>query len=522
MNPFLLFENKDFNLDATLPWNAPELTQDLELDTLFNAMAQDDKFLFDVVSKTLLTAFENDLNTILYRQDVLKDCIENATIIKELYKIVTEVTGDRKNHWFGIFTKHPSSILYSSRREIQSVLIKIKQIRKLADNHISKFKSKGVICFFSMIQVELNDAYLDKIAYRLSELEFSDGILISAELGIDNKGTNYTLRKLPETKRNWVQRIYVYIQNFFNFFDGYPPKWIKRLFEKSNTKVYTFDINPRDESGTRSFSELRDKGINQVANVLGQSTDHIHEFFNQLQTELAFYIGSLNLHEQLIEMDEPITFPIPVSTTEHKYYFKGIYDACLALTMKSKIVGNDVEADNKDLVIITGANQGGKSTLLRSIGLAQLMMQCGMFVPAGSFSASMCDFLFTHFKREEDNTMKSGKLDEELSRMNVIADHITSASMILFNESFAATNEREGSEIARQIINALIEKKIRVFFVTHLFDFAHSFYDKKQTNYLFLRAERQSDTKRTFKITEGEPLQTSYGEDLYFRIFENA
>jgi hypothetical protein len=68
----------------------------------------------------------------------------------------------------------------------------------------------------------------------------------------------------------------------------------------------------------------------------------------------------------------------------------------------------------------------------------------------------------------------------------------------------------------------LIEKKIRVFFVTHLFDFAHSFYDKKQKNCLFLRAERQSDTQRTFKITEGEPLQTSYGEDLYYKIFENA
>ncbi len=47
-----------------------------------------------------------------------------------------------------------------------------------------------------------------------------------------------------------------------------------------------------------------------------------------------------------------------------------------------RIVGNDLDGDKKDLVVITGANQGGKSTFLRSIGLAQLMMQCGMFVPA--------------------------------------------------------------------------------------------------------------------------------------------
>ncbi|MER8376745.1 hypothetical protein NKH19_22355 [Mesorhizobium sp. M1338] len=64
------------------------------------------------------------------------------------------------------------------------------------------------------------------------------------------------------------------------------------------------------------------------------------------------------------------------------------------------------------MVVITGANQGGKSTFLRGVGLAQLMMQCGMFVPA-AFCGSVCDGVFTHYKRGEDATMKSGKLDEE-------------------------------------------------------------------------------------------------------------
>jgi DNA mismatch repair ATPase MutS len=79
------------------------------------------------------------------------------------------------------------------------------------------------------------------------------------------------------------------------------------------------------------------------------------------------------------------------------------------------------------------------------------MMQSGMFTPAESFSSNVCDGLFTHYKRQEDATMKSGKLDEELSRMSDIVDNMTPNSMVLFNESFAATNEREGSEIATQI-----------------------------------------------------------------------
>jgi DNA mismatch repair ATPase MutS len=90
-----------------------------------------------------------------------------------------------------------------------------------------------------------------------------------------------------------------------------------------------------------------------------------------------------------------------------------LYDICLAINSNHKVIGNDLNANQCDLFVITGANQGGKSTFLRSIGLAQLMMHSGMFVPAQAFRANVCDGLFTHFKREEDPTMNSGKLDED-------------------------------------------------------------------------------------------------------------
>ena len=190
--------------------------------------------------------------------------------------------------------------------------------------------------------------------------------------------------------------------------------------------------------------------------------------------------------------------------------------------MDKKVVGNDLEADGKALLIITGANQGGKSTFLRSVGIAQLMMQCGIFTPALSFCANICNGLFTHFRREEDADMNSGKFDEELSRMSKIADHIAPNSMILFNESFAATNEREGSEIAKQVTRALLDSHIKVVFVTHMYEFANEFYGEKIPNAIFLRANREDDGKRTFKITQGRPLATSHGKDLYDMIFSES
>jgi DNA mismatch repair ATPase MutS len=216
--------------------------------------------------------------------------------------------------------------------------------------------------------------------------------------------------------------------------------------------------------------------------------------------------------------------PDLISTDTATFVSCGLYDPSLSLNMTEKVVGNDVSAASKLLVMITGANKGGKSTLLRAIGLAQLMAQSGsgMFVAAGSLRIGLSIRLFTHFKREEDVQMKSGKFDEELSRMSRIIDETVPNSMVLLNESLSSTTEREGSEIAGQIVLALMKANARVFYVTHMFTLAHGLYKDGYREALFLRAERRDDGERTFRFQEGEPLATSYGEDLYRQIFETS
>jgi len=491
-----MYKDQDLDLQRQLPSNEQALTQDLELNTLFDAMALDDEFLFDVARKAVLSSLD-DLDTIRYRQNILKDCLKNPSIIREIYQIPIESIENKHKHWFGIFSNYPSGILYGSREMLQMFVGLLRKLRNITDEHADKFESEGFSTFFAMIKKELDDGYFARVQKHLSELKFRNGVLISATLGRGNEGTDYILRKPQGKNRDWMKRVFAH-----------------------RSLVYTFTIHPRDEAGARAVAELKDAGINLVANALAQSADHIDSFLNMLRIELAFYIGCINLSEQLAQMGKPVSFPLPVAPDERRHSYHGLYDVCLALTMKQKVVGNEGIADNKDLVIVTGANQGGKSTYLRSIGLAQLMMQSGMFVPAESFSANVCTGIFTHYKRKEDASMKSGKLDEELSRMSMVVDFITPNSLMLFNESFSATNEREGSEIARQITSALLERHIKVFYVTHQYEFAHRFHEKKMENAIFLRAERKADGGRTYKVVEGEPLQTSYGKDLYRKVFE--
>ncbi len=497
MKPLLMYQDRHFDLDAPLPPNGQALTDDLELNMLFNAMALDDQFLFEVARRTILSAVDNTAETILYRQDILKDCLKNPSVVIGIYNVATKAIEEEKGSYFRVYGRFPTSILHNSLSVLQMFVGKLRELKRLSEQYSVRFESRGFKTFFAMIENDLNDEYINCVENHLNTLEFQDGILLSAELGPGNMGTKYILRK-PH--------------------DSIKKSWFKRIFTKK-PPAYSFQIPDRDDSGINVLTEMRNRGINLVANTVAQSTDHILAFFKMLRTELAFYIGCLNLYNQLAKQGEPRCFPQLASPGERKHIFTGLYDICLALRLKRVVVGNDLAAVNKNLVIITGANQGGKSTFLRSMSIAQLMMQCGMFVPAEEFCASVYNRLFTHYKREEDPTMKSGKLDEELSRMSVIIDNISQHSLVLLNESFAATNDAEGSEIAGQIVGALAEKGIMVVYVTHLYTFARRFYEKRMDNVIFLRAERHIDGSRSYKLREGEPLPTSYGKDLYEQIF---
>ncbi|RAQ98439.1 MutS-related protein [Thermogemmatispora tikiterensis] len=497
MKVHLLYRDRDLDVTQPLPRHAADLIQDLELETVLNAMARGDRFVFETARRVILSSLVSDLETVRYRQAVLEDCLRQPALIRTLYQLTIEAQESERKASF-IFFKDPSLILMRSVQILELLFAVLRKLRAIADEQTETFCSEGLRELCAMLQRELSDDYLARIEEHLRELHFRDGVLLSARLGQGNKGRDYTLRRAAAPQGPWFSRL---------------------LSRGKRAPGYTFRIPERDEAGARALSELRNRGLNLVANALARSTEHILSFFALLRRELAFYVGCLNLAEELAGRKLPFCFPTVAPTEEQRRTFEGLYDPALALTQRTAIVGNDGHADGKRLILITGANRGGKSTFLRSLGLAQLLLQSGMFVPARAFHASLCNGLFTHFRRREDATLKSGKLDEELNRMSAIVDDIRPHALLLLNESFAATNEHEGSELAHQIITALVAHGITVCYVTHLATLARRFAQEHRPEMLFLRAERLADGRRTFRLVEGEPEETGYARDLYARVF---
>jgi hypothetical protein len=494
---YLLYRDRDFDWAAGLPPGHEDLIRDLELGALLQAMAAGDKLLYEVSTKVLLSCLD-DPEEIRYRQRVLADCLAHPGVIRQIHAIAAGALGDRRRMWLGTYGgsyQSASANLSGAVSHLEAYVARLRQLRQIADANVSAFQSDGMRRLFATIQRDLDDAYFGEVSDHLKQLRFRAGVLISAGLARDNSPAGLVLRAPGEARRGWAGRL------------GIGPR-----------TGYSFAIAPRDEAGAQILSDLESRGINLVADAAAQSADHIGSYFTMLRAETGFYVGCLNLADQLAAREIPVTVPGPVPPSPVTFSCTDLRDACLALQSQDPVVGNDVQADGRQLVVITGANSGGKSTFLRSVGVAQLMMQCGLFVTARSYQGNVTQGIFTHFIRAEDSAMTSGRLDDELRRMNTIASQIMPGCLMLFNESFAGTNEREGAEIGYQIVRALLEAQIKVFFVTHRYALAGRFRRQHAPATLFLRAGRQPDGRRNYKLAVSDPLPTSYGEDLYYQL----
>lgn len=281
MKAYLMHPARDFDAEQEFPPGAPALIQDLELATLLDAMAAEDIFLRDIAISALLHG-PAEPETITYRQQVLRDCLAQPAVVRDIYDVAAAAILAEKRIWWGLMSKHPEPILHRSVQVMQLFLTALRKLRAIADDHAGEFRSDGFTRFFAMITKELGDDYFALVTDHLKQLKFSGGILVSARLGDGNAGTGYVLRKARPARRG-----------------------LAGLIGVGSRSAYTITISDRDEAGATALAELSGRGINLVANAMAQSVDHILSFFQLLRTELAFYIGALNAHGRLTALGGP-------------------------------------------------------------------------------------------------------------------------------------------------------------------------------------------------------------------------
>jgi DNA mismatch repair protein MutS len=448
-------------------------------------MAGEDSYLLEVVRKVLAQGLTSQAATVLHRQEAVREALERPDLVEALYALAGETLAAKRRESYGLFRRDRPD-LYGAIKAMEALLKGLRALLALLQR--TPLTSPPFQALKARLEAVLTPAFFRQAEAHLEALRFPKGVWMAAGLSREGRSQGYTLLP-PEERRAW---------------------W---PFGK-RPRTYVLTLHPRDEAGARILGEIREKGILEAAKALATAVEEVARFFESLRAEAGFLLGAARLAGRLKALGLPLAFPTPAEGL--RLAFRGLYDVGLALR-QGMAVGNDLEAHGRNPILITGANRGGKTTFLRSLGLAQLFLQAGLFVGAERFESGLVDGLFTHFKREEDQALEAGKFEEELRRLDGLVAHLTPKPLFLFNESFAATSELEGSELGAQVVRALVEAGVRVVFVTHFYTLAAAFLGDERT--LFLKAERLPDGRRTYRLRLEPPEPTAYAQDLLRQVF---
>jgi hypothetical protein len=458
-------------------WEAPRIEEatleDLGIGLLWERMSQGNERIRRVVEQVMRSPLTRK-EVIWHRQGVLKEFLERPELLGALEALAEEGLRAERKSFLGLSARSPGALLYGARQILWDVLAVLERLRNLMARE--KWRSRGLQTLALQL-LSLEESFFQDARAHLTRLEFREGVWLGASLGRGHRGERYRLLE-PPPRRGW---------------------WGRRTPSPSRVIV----IAERDESGAQALADLEEEALRLAAEALARSAEHLLDWMRELADQLAFYRGALNLWQELAQRGEPRVIP----HLGGGLAFEGLYDVGLALR-QGQVVGNRGVAAGRKPLVITGVNRGGKTTFLRSLGLAYLMAQSGLFVGAEACSLEPVAGIYTHFRREE-NPELGGKLDEELARLSALVDRLEPGSLLLFNEPFASTRELEGSALGREIIQALLEAGIDVVLVTHLRQLAWAF-----PGAWFLRAEAGGG----FRLVEGPPEERRYAQELLDRI----
>ena len=500
MEPYLLYQDSSTDGKKTYAFTR-DVVKDLNLDIIFKTMAKTDDLILEKVRRVMLiplTAPEE----ICYRQDVLKDLRRQDMTLEDLYECAKRQSKALKLYKSAMKNRAKStsktSELFETLDYLRQGNEELMKIRELLLLKQEVWQSEGIRALLDRLReipMQRIHEYIKEADSLITGCEAGYTFQFGGGLKMEKAVLNY-LSPVKETKLAKLEGLYL--------------KYIKK-----NAISIGYDVDLKEDIG-----HLGEETLKQILTVFRPYLQKMMRFFEHYCEEIGFYMGAVQLIKRMDELYITMMLPTPQPAETADISFDNLYELSMAIYAQRKPVGNSVTLENNRMTLITGANQGGKSTFLRSYGIAQVLMQCGMPVPASKFVAPVYPQIFTHFTRSEDEQLSNGRLSEELQRMSKMVDKAVPNSLFLLNESFASTTEKEGAKIAEGIIDAFYEKHINTMMVTHLYLLAKKKYEEAKEGTHFLVAERTENGTRTFKMLPGEPTHTSFGTDL-FKVLES-
>ena len=521
----------------TPTWRLPaSSTRDLELEQVLSALAQyaPSRTAIREVAEQLCT----DAAVIAYRQDVLGDLWRHPVLADRLDAVLPEISALDAHR--SRVDRQRSTLEDVTWRlgELEQLVTCVSGLNQVFEQVGDGLRSQGWLRLRRGVAHIAKDEAYRHLKQALPEMLATIRAKASVTIGINLDShlrpvatTLLSVNDQPFTSSSFIDRL---LGRQSEALKGIGPLHSVAALEAARNPLglepQAQPINPMLVPLFRDLAKVLETVCQPIARTLRRYITLQSSFLAGLSGDIAFYLAAVKLMRQLQARGLPLCRPDIAPMAERVCDLKDAYNLNLALHLMDQdqggdaIVKNDVHMDaNGRILILTGPNQGGKTTYVQMVGLCQILAQLGLWAPAAQARISPVDGVYTHYPIEENSAKATGRFGDEAQRLSDIFSGATRHSLILLNESLASTNAGESLYIAQDLVRILRRMGTRAIFATHLHELAADVAvlnaqtpgDSQVMSLVASRLEAGADgAQRSYQIAPGQPMGRSYAREI--------
>lgn len=516
---------------------------DLDLDRVSTALSA--AYGYAPRIRSILLELCDDPAVIRYRQAVFADLVETPDLVAGLVETLPHIHA-LDSFTFGGFVEQSA---------LHEVVWRLGQLESFVDC------VTGISRAFTGLEDQLQSAGLRRLYERVTTIQ-SDELFQNLTAALPNllvkvRGiTSVTIGVNLDSQLRPEEATLLAINN--RRFRGNSSPFFQMLFGRKSSDEWEGlaplhsakrrDMPPMTPDGLaldnpllvplfRDLADVLKRISRPVAAALKHYAQVNTRFMNDIGAEMAFLLSAVDLVRTLTAHGLPMCRPEIVENDERICQIENSFNLNLALRLITRhgerplngaLVLNDVNFGPEGRIfVLTGPNQGGKTTYTQLAGLLHVLAQAGLYVPGTHARISPVDNIYTHFPVEEQPDAEAGRLGEEAKRLSDIFAHATRHSLVLLNESLASTSPGEGLYLARDIVRILRALGTRCIYATHLHELAtgcdhlnrNAPGDSRVVSLVSHVGETNGtgDVRQTYRILPGPPQGRSYAREIAAR-----
>lgn len=481
------------NTERHLCEKQPDCFTDLALDRLFSS--------FTDLSGKLQAVFYTPLSDekdIRYRQDILKDIERDRKRFSDFANSLNIIAGEmisiRKS-----LSSSGRSLSYIDKGRLFDCAERYCNLISgwYGAGSSTYYRSAGLCAFSEYVEAYYKSESFASLQRNVNELRSEFNSVRYCML--INDGT-MRVRKY-ENQPDMSEKI-------ISLFDRFGHGNAKDYRRKSAAAPYAEHV---EEAVMRMLSRLYKETFSRLDTFCLRYIQFENSVLLSFADELRFYLFWLDVTIPLKKAGLSFCYP-EVSRNPDFISASDTFDAVLAEKKEGSVVVNNFELKKTErVIVITGPNQGGKTTFARLFGQIHWLAAIGLTVPGSGAHLKLFDAVYTHFGKTESASLENGKLQDDLLRLHAILEKATPRSIIILNEIFASTTADDAVKLGLRMMEKIVQSGAAAVVVTFLDELAEY---GPETVSMMSTVDSSGSGRRTFKIYRKPPDGLAYAVQI--------